>query len=271
MLLQTFESSSSVDAFETLPTHDHVVVLMLQGEYEIESFSSGAWKRAAYRPGVGGMTAALNTSRLRWHSHNPGLSRTLHLYIPQAYFDEATEEYRRAGVGKKREPPDALLFSDPVILSVAKSLSDGLHQGLPDLYADAASRFLATLLLSKHNRWSDETLNLNPGSELTDRRLLRVLDFMKHHFMDSITLDQLAAEAGISRFHFVRIFKKKLGSAPHRYLVQLRMDHARALLADTDLSISQVATACGYVHSGHFASTFQRQFSVSPAAYRRSL
>ena len=164
-------------------------------------------------------------------------------------------------------------------------------QGAPDLYADAGARFLATHLLAKVNRWPEKARNRDPGNHLpgnhlpgnhlpgnhlpgnhlTDRRLLRALEYIAHRFMTPLTLDELAREAGISRFHFTRLFKAKLGLSPHQYVVQLRLDHAKGLLTETDLSVVQIAVACGYAHDGHFAAGFQRRFGVSPSAFRKAV
>lgn len=57
LLLQSYETPHSVEAIETLPSPDQLIVLVTKGEMEIESFSNGTWRRAAYRPGCGGMTA----------------------------------------------------------------------------------------------------------------------------------------------------------------------------------------------------------------------
>ncbi len=270
LLLEVFESSGSADAFETVPTPDQVIVLLSKGGYPIESFSSGSWKKADYRPGAGGMTSAMNTSRLRWHSPASQVTQTLHLYIPQSYFHEAAEEHRCAGT-TCAQPPDTLLFSDSLVFSTAKCLTNQAAAGVPDLYADAAARFLAVHLLSECNRWSDRLARKRIGQDLNDRRLRRVLEFMQARFREPLTLDRLAREAGVSRFHFARLFHGKLRSTPHRYLVRLRMHHAQALLGTTDLSIAEIALQCGYVHTGHFAAAFQQRFAVSPSTYRRRL
>lgn len=269
LLLQVWETSGSVREFETVATPDQVIVLMLKGGYEVECFSAMRWKKAVYRPGEGGLTAAWNTSRLRWRSPPSQISQTLHLTIPQTYFLEAAEEYRRAGESPVRIRPDALIFSDPVVFSVAKSLGEGVRTGMPDLHAEIASRFLAVHLLSKYGGGAEGKLYRRGDVKLSDRRLSRAIDFFKHHLSEPITLDRIAREAGISPFHFAHLFRKKVGVTPHRYLVQLRMEHARSVLEQTDLPIADVAAACGYMHAGHFASAFQKQFSMSPAAYRR--
>lgn len=267
-LLQTYEQPGCVEQYEPTPSPDCLVVAVLSGSYQMESLSAGAWKSAFYKPGVGGVTAPLTTNRLRWHSKIAANAIVLRLYIPQEYFSEAGEEYRRAGEQWSVGALDRLSFSDPVVCSVLTSLGQAVSRGAPDLYADAAVRFLATHLLSRGEQWSEKKLSRRVGLELTDRRLMRVIEFMQEHSASALTLDQLAGEAAISRFHFSRLFKAKLGVTPHRYIVQLRMQHARTLLRETDLSIGEVAVSCGYINQSHFAASFTREFCCNPSDFR---
>ena len=268
LLLQTYEQPQQVEAYESAPSPDPLVVMVLEGSYKMESFAAGSWKQAWYRPGMGGVTAPLTTNRLRWQSLAATNPVILRIYIPQQYFLEAGEEYRRAGERSDIHALDTLSFSDPMVCSVMKALADAAAYGAPDLYADAGARFLATHLLSRTKWCSGDELKRRDTTVLTDRRLARVLEFMQQHFADTLTVDQLAKEAGISRFHFTRLFRVKVGVTPHRHVVRLRMQRARTLLCETDLPVGDIAVSCGYIHHGHFSAAFAKEFGCSPAAIR---
>ncbi len=268
VLLQTFDQPGRVDRFETAVSPDYLLVLSLQGEYDIESLSGRSWKKAAYRPGVGGLTCPLTQNYLRWQSPLPS-TKVLRLYIPDEYFLEAGEEYRRAGSRIPLRLPDALQFQDPTVACVARSLAEQVGLGAPNLYAEAGARFLAAHLLLTRNRSASEGIHRSAGNDLTDGRFRRVLDYMEHHFADDISLRTLAREAGISLFHFTRLFKAKLGTTPHKHVVQLRMQHAQTLLRDTDLSVAEVALQSGYAHLGHFAAAFKRNAGTLPRQFRQ--
>lgn len=272
LLVQTFEQPGCVDAFETAASPDHLLVFVLKGEYDIESYAARSWKRASYRPGVGGFTAAGTANRLRWHSQSAAHPQLLRIYIPQVYFAEAMEGTRRAGERDCARVPDSLALFDPVAFSVAKSLASAVSKGAPDLYADAGARFLATHLLGKVGGWSsDDLADRQHRCEITDKRMLRVLEFLEQNFTSSLTIEHMAREAGVSPFHFARLFKARMGVAPHGYVVQLRLNHARFLLAETDLSVAEIALACGYLHHGHFAAAFEHHHRVLPATFRREM
>ena len=268
VLLQTFEQPACVDGFQTSASPDYLLVLSLRGEYEIESYSGRSWKKATYRPGVGGLTSPVTQNHLRWRSEMSAV-KVLRMYIPESYFLEAGEEYRRAGLRTPARLPDALQFSDAVVTGVARSMAEQVGLGAPNLYAEAGARFLASHLTLSMSQPAGTAEHRRAGSDLTDQRFRRVLDYMEHHFAEEVSLQTLAREAGISLFHFIRLFKAKLGVTPHRYMVQLRMQHAQTLLGRTDLSIAEVALQTGYAHSGHFAATFQRNAGMSPRAYRQ--
>ena len=269
LLVQTFEQPSFVDRYETLPSPDVLLVLVLRGDYKIESLSSGLWKKAAYQPGILGITAPMTTNRLRWHSSTGENSQVLRTCIPYSFIEEAAEELRRPGSRQKLNLDDCLAVSDPAVSSVLQALASAAKAGLPDFYAETAARYLATHLLSRSSGWSNDSTDCSFGAELSDRRLARTLEFMAANFAASLTIAQLAKVAGISSFHFCRLFKAKLGISPHRHQVKLRIQHAVHLLKTTDCSITEIALACGYTHAGHFAAMFERVVKQKPAYFRK--
>ena len=107
----------------------------------------------------------------------------------------------------------------------------------------------------------------SPGI-LTDRRLSRVVEFMSRHFAEPLTLDRLAREACLSRYHFARLFTAKVGQSPHRYLAGIRLDAARRMLETTDQSVAAIGAACGYPASSHFAAAFTARYGASPRDFR---
>ena len=95
-------------------------------------------------------------------------------------------------------------------------------------------------------------------------------DHVDAHLTENITLEALAEIAGLSRCHFARAFKQSAGTAPHAYLMQRRLERAERLLAETDLSLCQVALDSGFSDQSHFSSCFRKHFGESPRSFRRS-
>jgi AraC-like DNA-binding protein len=105
---------------------------------------------------------------------------------------------------------------------------------------------------------------------LPPRTLKQVYDYVEAHLEDNISLDALAAIAGLSLFHFARAFKESEGLAPHRYMLRRRISRAQELLSNTDLSLSEVALASGFSDYSHFSHRFHQEVGVSPSTFRWS-
>lgn len=103
------------------------------------------------------------------------------------------------------------------------------------------------------------------------RYLLRAKDFVDARYAETITVENLAAAAGLSRAHFSRMFTKTFGESPHAYLQSRRLERAAALLRYTDRSVAEICVMVGPQSIGSFTTSFTRVFGKPPTAYRASL
>ncbi len=121
-------------------------------------------------------------------------------------------------------------------------------------------------------------LQTDPGlpdagnAEAQERRIRRATDLMEANFASRLTRDEIAAAAGLSAFHFSRLFHRIVGLAPHQYLMRCRLHHARKLLSmqEEERSIADVAAESGFADQAHLARHFRRVFDVSPQQFRRA-
>ena len=102
------------------------------------------------------------------------------------------------------------------------------------------------------------------------RRAVETALWIDAHSHQEIDLEQAAAQADISPFHFLRLFSGVLGVTPHQYLVRSRLRHAARLLADEDLSVTDVAYDVGFGDLSNFVRTFHRAAGVSPRRFREA-
>jgi AraC-like DNA-binding protein len=102
------------------------------------------------------------------------------------------------------------------------------------------------------------------------RRAVETAGWIEAHSHQPIDLDAAANQAGISPFHFLRLFAKVLGVTPHQYLVRSRLRHAARLLADEDIAITDIAYDVGFGDLSNFVRTFHRAAGVSPGAFREA-
>ena len=256
------------DTFETRPTPDQTIVVMTRGEQQLEVLSGGVWRRASYRPGAVGLTPGGATDRLRRRvNREAGPACKINIYMPQALFDEAADQFCRAGSVVPPTPLVAHGYADAAIRHVAVALLDGLREGASTLYADSAVCWLVRHLLTFNGNDITEKHAIT-RSGATDKRLRRALDFLDHNYADALSIDQLAIESGVSKFHFARLFQQATGTTPYRHLLDTRLNAAKRLLQTTDLSIGEVARKCGFKRPNHFATQFANRFGISPRDFR---
>ncbi|CAO3437575.1 helix-turn-helix domain-containing protein [Azospirillum endophyticum] len=96
-----------------------------------------------------------------------------------------------------------------------------------------------------------------------------VLDLIERGLAGPLTLDRLAAATGLSTSHFAAAFRQSMGEPPHKYILQRRLERARALLRDGRLSLTEVALEAGFGGSSQFAMAFRRATGLSPRDWRR--
>jgi AraC-like DNA-binding protein len=100
------------------------------------------------------------------------------------------------------------------------------------------------------------------------RHLLRAKDLVDASYAEPLTVDDLAAAAGLSRAHFSREFRRAFGESPHQYLLTRRLERAASLLRTTDRSVADVCFSVGLQSVGSFTTSFTKTFGVSPTVYR---
>ncbi|HIU15854.1 MAG TPA: response regulator transcription factor [Candidatus Ventricola intestinavium] len=93
--------------------------------------------------------------------------------------------------------------------------------------------------------------------------------YVQEHYHEPITLEQVCEEAGFSASYFSALFKKETGEGFIKYLTRVRMEHAKELLQQTSLPVTEVCARVGYSDIKHFTQTFKRETNLSPAQYRK--
>jgi AraC family transcriptional regulator len=106
---------------------------------------------------------------------------------------------------------------------------------------------------------------------LVDRRIRRSVELMHTQLDQDLTLKALAAASYLSPFHFARLFKKLTGATPHNYLAGIRAARAQLLLAETELSVTEVGARVGYLSASHFTKAFRLATGTTPREFRKAL
>jgi AraC family transcriptional regulator len=148
------------------------------------------------------------------------------------------------------------------------------RQNLPDNLLAEKLRFLLEALFQSENERHPAALmlsNLRPSTRHELRlRVSRARDMIHARLSERLGLDEIAAEACLSPFHFIRIFKLCYGHTPHAYLRRCRIERARFLLERTHQSVTDICLSVGFESLGSFTSLFKKVTGRSPLAWRYS-
>lgn len=95
-----------------------------------------------------------------------------------------------------------------------------------------------------------------------------IVTYINEHFTGAITVEELAARAGLSPYHFIRTFKKATGFTPHEYIINTRIATAKYLLKNSAMPVKDICFSCGFSCESVFCSSFKRRVGMTPAQYR---
>jgi AraC-like DNA-binding protein len=150
-------------------------------------------------------------------------------------------------------------------LMVLGELAQAAAEGRSDVGLDEVGQVFARRFVEVV---SGQTRKPVAVSTRNRRRAVEAALWIDAHSHRPIALEDAAAEAGISPFHFLRLFSAVLGVTPHQYLVRSRLRHAARLLADASPSITDIAYDVGFGDLSNFVRTFHRAAGVSPQKFR---
>lgn len=100
-----------------------------------------------------------------------------------------------------------------------------------------------------------------------NEHVVRAVAWLESRIADEFRLDDCAEHVGVTPRQIQRLFRRYLGVTPVQYLNSLRLSHGRMLLSETNMTVMEVAVACGYVSASHFAKSFRRKYGVAPGKY----
>jgi AraC family transcriptional regulator len=190
------------------------------------------------------------------------------ILLPDTLVDRASEAVGQERLSGRLRPD--LLFNDHRDLNKTAQnyVGRALNARAPPTCLEMEGRAMLLLdaLLEVHG---GARTSVRTSGGLSGWQLRRVTDFMTDHAAEDLALDQLAAQVNFSAKHFARAFRQSTGVPPHRWLIERRIDRAKAFLIDGDLSLAEIALACGFADQSHFTAAFRRSTGLTPGAYRR--
>jgi AraC-like DNA-binding protein len=153
-----------------------------------------------------------------------------------------------------------------VLGELAQGAAAGRHDaGLDEIGMYFAARFVEVTTGRRFSAQSATTPSARDRQRAVDAAL-----WIHAHSHEDVALEAMAGEAGLSAFHFLRLFSRVLGVTPHQYLLRSRLRHAARLLAEDDRSVTDVALDVGFADLSNFVRSFHRAAGVSPGGFRQA-
>jgi len=187
--------------------------------------------------------------------------RSVHL-APNRIAELSTEIFKKPG----HEFLRLVRFSDQRAQSMLIRLHSALVSREGDLNCDSMLVELFRVIGSRINLCESNCV----AAPKRMPALMRAREYIDAHCTDTIRVDQLCKQAGLSKYYFLRLFLTSFGVTPHAYHLQRRVILAKKLIAE-GLALSAVAATCGFADQSHFTFHFRRCTGVTPACFRTSL
>lgn len=247
-----------------IPQHEHASVclhLQTRGDVGLEWWCGGQHGLERPRAGALILLDAGTSDRLRWAGESERLIVSLDASLVQRVAMEA-------GAVSLSSFENQWHLRDERLRVLLTEMGREAERGWPagSLYGELLGLSLASTLLREHASVPVATPDARGGIPLA--RLRRLLEFVEVHLDGDLRLDVLAAEVGLSAFHFAHAFRAATGLTPHQYVLQQRVSRAKALLKVAHLGMAEIAAAAGFSSGTNFVRAFRERVGVTPGTWR---
>jgi AraC-like DNA-binding protein len=191
-------------------------------------------------------------------------------YLPRSAFDEIAEDANAYRIGDLRYPRGQGIV-DATVRHLALSLVGGFDrpQEVNRIFFEHVSRGLCAHVAQAYGGMRPNSMGRRGGLAPWQER--RAKDILAANLDGGIALTEIAGECRLSVSHFSRAFRQSMGVAPHRWLLNRRVELAKDLMRNRESSLSDIALRCGFADQSHFTRVFSRRAGVSPGAWRRGV
>jgi AraC family transcriptional regulator len=192
----------------------------------------------------------------------------LHLHVPNDLITECARDM--TGHPKPVLGSNGVPRRDMTVEALSRALLDADRVGgsFGELYADCIGMAIIARLLASANRAA--TAERPKVGELVRWRLKRAIDYFEAQIGNPVSLADVASSAGLTRMHFAAQFRAATGLRPHEYLLRRRIERAQEMLAETGMSLVDIALSVGFKTQSHFTSVFKRYAGQPPRAWREA-
>lgn len=164
------------------------------------------------------------------------------------------------------------VISDIDVKKIVIELFNGFISGKAFSEIEAYEKFLRLIELLRCSHIQENQPNKSSDRLIKHKEIVNLaLDYIYEHYADQVTLTSIAKSCYVTEAHLCRIFKNDTGKSPINYLIDFRVKKSVALLADFDLSISEVSKKCGFTDVSYFSKCFKKTMKMSPSDYVKNV
>jgi AraC family transcriptional regulator len=236
---------------------DPIFVVHIGGKPHVRTWQQGAWSEVSSTPGCA--TIVPSGQKTGWLVDGELDVVTLSISAAQLKASAAPGQFRRM----------RFAFSDP--LGVALS-----RQVLAELYAPSAPErdaYVAALVnaLKAHILRGSSTAGADeiPTAGFSAYRLHHIMNAVLQHPEGVYTLEEMAADAGVTPAYFCRVFRKATGASPHQYVMKAKLERAQQMLRESRMQLATIAECLGFTSQSHFTRAFRQFSGQTPSEFRR--
>ena len=205
---------------------------------------------------------------MRWEMHDQN-DTTLLLSLPQIVLrtvaDESDLDSARIEIRDQFQIRDTEL--EAIIWAIKREIDMRYPSGR--LYLDGLTLAVASRLVARHSSVTKHIEERHEG--LDGRRLKQVLSFIEDQLAEDLSLEKIATIAGVSVSHLQTLFRISMGVTVHQYVIQRRVERAKVMLMQDELSMAEIALAAGFAHQSHMARHMRRMLGMPPQVFKRML
>lgn len=243
----------------------HVIAQGLSGGSLGERWLDGKCRRETRSLGDTAIIPAGISHRCNWDSS----AQYLILAIEPALLKQVGQDWVNPDLIELM--PQFMTEKDTLIQGILSTLKAEVEFGGigGNLLVDSLKTALAIHLLRSYSTTGPKLSNYADGLSATKLTLVR--EYINAHLQQDLKLVEIAAIAQMSPYHFLRLFKQKLGITPHQYILQRRIEKAKSLLHESKLSIAEIAVTVGFCDQSHLNRCFKRLVGVTPKQLLKAL
>jgi AraC family transcriptional regulator len=241
---------------------DHLITLNVGGPVDLAWKSKDSWQKEICKPGnvIRIVPCATQVENLWLQSLN-----SVSIVLNRRFTDKILETENFL-FDERYNVNDATLTKLIVELDSIAKVAAASHQQLDNmLYAESVCITMILHIASLYA--ADGKKRFAPKGKLSSHQLKTIVDYTRSSIRQNLTLEEMAKQIHLSPFHFARQFKRTVGTSPYKFVLQLKIEHAKMAMKKCKGSIIDIAHELNFADQAHFSNTFKKVTGISPRRY----